>query len=60
MHNKISTFRRLNFSNPNVSVDGMATGVPNFTHNERVIDELTAFVTNYRQGPDVIFINDFE
>ena len=52
--------RSQNFSNPNVQVNGITTGIANLAHNQRVIDELTVFVTNYRQRPDLIFANGFE
>ena len=57
---QLTTSRRLNFSNPNISVNGTPTGVINSEHNQRVIDELTVFATNYRQRPDLIFLSDFE
>jgi len=52
--------RRLNFANPNVQVDGVNTGIANIAHNQRVIEELTVYASNYRQRPDLIFANGME
>ncbi len=55
-----TTARRLYFSNPNIQVNGMNTGVNSTRHNARVIDQLTPVMSNYGTRPDLIFINGFE
>jgi len=55
-----TTARRLNFSNPNVQVDGNNTGVLNSRNNAGLIDQLTPVMSNYRTRPDLIFIDGFE
>lgn len=55
-----TTARRLNFSNPNIQVDGNNTGILNLRNNARVIDLLTPVMSNYYTRPDIIFENGFE
>jgi hypothetical protein len=55
-----TTARRLNFSNPNIQVDGNNTGVLNSRNNARVIDQLTPVMSNFGVRPDLIFENGFE
>ncbi|VAW46440.1 hypothetical protein MNBD_GAMMA02-1811 [hydrothermal vent metagenome] len=55
-----TTARRLNFSNPNVQVNGSNTGILNSAYNARVIDQLTPAMSNFNTRPDIIFINGFE
>lgn len=52
--------RRLNFSNPNVSVNGSATGTLGTRNNARIIDLLSPTMSNYRVRQDLIFENGFE
>jgi hypothetical protein len=58
--NNPTTARRLNFSNPNVQINGTNTGIVNFRDNARVIDLLTPAMSNFRTRPDLIFENGFE
>ncbi|VAW48539.1 hypothetical protein MNBD_GAMMA03-2163 [hydrothermal vent metagenome] len=55
-----TTARRLNFSNPNVQVSGVNTGVVNSRHNARIIDQLTPAMSNFGVRPDLIFEDGFE
>src|SRR5690554_1977229 len=55
-----TTARRLNFSNPDVQVNGVNTGVTNSTNNARVIDLLTPVMSNFATRPDLIFADGFE
>ena len=55
-----TTARRLYFSNPDVSVNNVATGVSNTANNRRVIDSLTPVMATFRSRPDLIFVDGFE
>lgn len=55
-----TTARRLHFSNPNVQVNGLDTGVLNSRNNAKIIDQLTPVMANYRTRPDLIFEDGFE
>ncbi|MCF6319921.1 MAG: hypothetical protein L3J83_11735 [Proteobacteria bacterium] len=52
--------RRKYFSNPNVALNGLPTGVTGTKNNARIIDELSPVMAAYRTRPDLIFINGFE
>lgn len=54
------TSRRLNFSNPSVTVNGVVTGVAGSADNTLTIDTLTPTMADYRTRPDLIFENGFE
>lgn len=54
------TPRRLYFSNPNVSVNGVPTGEVNTKYNAKIIDDLSPTMSNFRQRMDFIFGNGFE
>lgn len=53
-------YRRLYFSNPNVSVGGTPTGSVGTAYNLSVIDSLTPTMSHFRTRPDLIFSNGFE
>lgn len=54
------TSRRLNFSNPSVTVNGVVTGVTGSADNTLTIDTLSPTMEAYRTRPDLIFENGFE
>lgn len=54
------TPRRLYFSNPNVTVNGVPTGENGTKHNAKIIDELSPTMSEYRIRMDYIFANGFE
>jgi len=55
-----TTARRLYFSNPDVTVNNIATGILNISNNRRVIDSLTPVMSTFRERPDLIFADGFE
>lgn len=55
-----NTPRRLYFSNPNIIVNGVATGDPNTRYNAKIIDDLSPTMSVFRDRPDLIFMGDFE
>lgn len=54
------TPRRLYFSNPNVSVNGVPTGEINTKNNAKIVDDLSPTMSNFRTRMDYIFGNGFE
>ena len=52
--------RRLNFSNPDVTVNGIATGVEGFSDNHRIFEDFSTVMSGFRTRPDLIFHDDFE
>ncbi|MCF6299730.1 MAG: hypothetical protein L3J52_01190 [Proteobacteria bacterium] len=54
------TPRRLYFSNPDVTIGVVATGITGLMNNARVIDQLSPVMSDYRTRPDLIFENGFE
>ncbi len=54
------TPRRLYFSNPNVSVNGVPTGEINTKNNAKIIDDLSPTMSSFRTRMDYIFGDGFE
>jgi len=54
------TPRRLYFSNPNVTVNGVPTGELNTKYNAKIIDDLSPTMSGFRHRMDFIFGNGFE
>ncbi len=55
-----NTPRRLYFSNPNVTVNGVPTGDALTMDNAKIIADLSPVMSNYRDRPDLIFANGFD